>query len=133
MNFLVKLVLNAIAAVLTAYLLHWGVHLTSFWYAILLAAVLALLNASIKPILVFLTIPATIISLGLFLLVINAIIIEIAAWILQPGFAVDSFWWALLFSIVLSIINGIFDRLTVKSEYRDDSVKIYDKDGKRIV
>ena len=126
--------LNAIGAVLTAYLLHSGVHLTSFWYAILLAAVLALLNASVKPVLVFLTIPATIFSLGLFLLVINALIIEMAAWILQPGFVVDSFWWALLFQcVVLSIINGVFDRITVKPEYRDDSVKIYDKDGKRIV
>lgn len=132
MNFIIKLVLNAIAAVLTAYLLS-GVHLTDFWYALLLAALLSLLNASVKPILVFLTIPATIFSLGLFLLVINAIIIEIAAWILRPGFNVKNFWWALLFSIVLSVINGIFDRLTVKKEYRDDNVKIYDKDGNRIV
>jgi putative membrane protein len=131
MNFIVKLFLNAIAVAITAYLLS-GVHIDGIWYAILVAAVLSLLNVSIKPILVFLTIPATIISLGLFLLVINALMIEIAAWILTPGFRVDSFWWALGFSIVLSIINSIFDRLTVKSEYRDDSVKVFDKDGNRI-
>ncbi len=132
MDFIIKLSLNAIAAYLTAKLLP-GVHLVGWWSPILLAAVLALLNASIKPVLVFFTIPATIFTLGLFLLFINAFIIEIAAWILNPNFIVESFWWALLFSIVLSIINGIFDRLTVKPQYRDDSVKIYDKDGKRIV
>lgn len=132
MNFIIKLFLNAIAVVLTAYILP-GVHLESFWYAVLLAALLSVLNVSIKPLLVFLTIPATIISLGLFLLVINAFIILIADWIIVDGFNVDGFWWALAFSIVLSIINGIFDQLTIKAETRDDSVKVFDKDGKRIV
>lgn len=132
MNFLVKLFLNAIAVVITAYLLP-GVHLLDFTYAIILAALLSLLNVSLKPLLIFLTIPATIITLGLFLLVINALIIEVADWIIADGFNVDSFWWALAFSIVLSFINGIFDRLTVKAETRDDSMKIFDKDGKRIV
>lgn len=131
MNFLIKLVLNAIAVVLAVYILP-GVHLADFWYAIMLAALLSLLNSSVKPILIFLTIPATIFSLGLFLLVINAVIIEIAAWILEPGFTVQSFWWALLFSIVLSFINSIFERLTVKAENREDNVKVYDKDGNRI-
>jgi putative membrane protein len=132
MNFIIKLFLNAIAVVLTAYILP-GVHLESFWYAVLLAALLSVLNVSIKPLLVFLTIPATILSLGLFLLVINAFIILIADWIITDGFNVDGFWWALAFSIVLSLINGIFDRLTIKTETRDDSVKVFDKDGKRIV
>ncbi len=131
MNFIIKLFLNAIAVVITAYLLP-GVHLMDFWNAFLLAAVLALLNVSIKPLLIFLTIPATIFTLGLFLLVINALIIEIAAWILTPGFTVRSFWWALLFSILLSVINGLFERLTVKPNHRDDSVKVFDKDGNRI-
>jgi len=90
MNFLIKIFLNAIAVVIVAYILT-GVHVHDFWNAILLAFVLSLLNASVKPVLIFLTIPATIFSLGLFLLVINAAIIEIAAWILQPGFTVDSF------------------------------------------
>ena len=132
MNFIVKLFLNAIAVVLTAYLLP-GVHLQSFGYAVLLAALLSLLNVSLKPVLIFLTIPATIFSLGLFLLVINAFIILIADWIIVDGFNVDGFWWALAFSIVLSIINGVFDRLTIQSAHRDDAVKVFDKDGKRIV
>ena len=132
MNFIVKLFLNAIAVVLTAYILP-GVHLESFWYALLLAALLSLLNVSVKPILIFLTIPATIISLGLFLLIINAVIVEIAAWVLRPGFEVVTFWQALFFSILLSLINSVFERLTIKTETREDSVKIFDKDGKRIV
>ena len=96
MNFIIKLFLNAIAVVIVAYILP-GVHVSDFWHALLIAAVLSLLNASVKPLLIFLTIPATLVTLGLFLLVINALIIEIAAWILAPGFTVSSFWWALLF------------------------------------
>ena len=132
MDFIIKLFLNAIAVVITAYLLP-GVHLENFGYAILLAAVLSLLNVSIKPILIVLTIPATVFTLGLFLLVINAFMILIADWIITDGFNVDGFWWALLFSIVLSIINSIFDRLTVKPEHRKDNVQIFDKDGNRVV
>ncbi|HLP50140.1 MAG TPA: phage holin family protein [Chitinophagales bacterium] len=132
MNFIIKLFLNAIAVVITAYILP-GVHLENFGYAVLLAALLALLNVSVKPVLVFLTIPATIVSLGLFLLVINAFIIEIAAWILKPGFNVSSFWQALFFSILLSITNSIFERLTVrKIPKEDNTMQVFDKDGNRI-
>ncbi len=131
MNYVIKLVLNAIAVVITAYVLP-GVHLEDFFVAIILAAVLSLLNISLKPLLIFLTIPATIFTLGLFLLVINAFIIMTADWII-PGFEVSSFWWALLFSLLLSFINSLFERLTVKSETRDDGFKIYGKDGKRIL
>jgi putative membrane protein len=132
MNFIIKLFLNAIAVVIVAYLLP-GVHLPDFWHALILAALLSLLNVSVKPLLIFLTIPATILSLGLFLLVVNAFIIEIAAWIMGSYFRVDSFWWALGFSILLSIVNGIFEKLTIKSDRRDnDDVQVFDKDGNRI-
>ena len=132
MNFLIKLILNAIAVVITAYILP-GVYLESFWYAVALAALLTVLNVSVKPLLIFLTIPATIVSLGLFLLAINAFIIEIAAWILKPGFAVASFWQALFFSILLSIINSFFERLTVKAAHREDNMQVFDKDGNRVL
>jgi putative membrane protein len=132
MNFIIKLFLNAIAVVITAYILP-GVYLANFGYALLVAAILALLNVSIKPILILFTIPFTIFTLGLFLLVINAFMIEITAWLLAPEFAVSSFWQALFFSILLSLINGLFDRLTLKPEHREDSVKLFDKDGKRIM
>ena len=131
MDFIIKLFLNAIAVVITAYLLP-GVHLQNFGYAVLLAAVLSLLNVSLKPILIVLTIPATIFTLGLFLLVINALMILVADWIITDGFNVDGFWWALAFSLILSFINSVFNRLTVKPEHRNDSVQIFDKDGNMI-
>ena len=93
MNFIVKLFLNAIAVVLAAYIIP-GVHVDGFGYAVLVAALLAVLNVSLKPLLIFLTIPATILTLGLFLLVVNAVIILTADWILGNGFSVDGFWWA---------------------------------------
>lgn len=114
MNFLVKLLLSAIAVVITAYLLP-GVDVSGFLIAILVAAFLSFLNAIVRPILVILTIPITIVSLGLFLLVINAIIILIADAII-PGFNVNGFWWALLFSIILAIVNSVFESLSKKDK-----------------
>jgi putative membrane protein len=134
MNFIIKIFLNAIAVVIVAYLLP-GVQVHDFTDAVILAFLLALLNASVRPVLIFLTIPATILSLGLFLLVINALIIEIAAWIMGPAqFSVNSFWWALGFSLLLSFVNSILERLALKSDRvnRDDDTKVFDKDGNRV-
>jgi putative membrane protein len=132
MNFILRLFLNAVAVVISDYILT-GVYLAGFEYAILVAAILALLNVSIKPMLILFTIPFTILTLGFFLLVINAFMIQIAAWILAPEFAVASFWQALFFSILLSLFNGIFDRLSIKPEPpKDDAMKVFDKDGNRI-
>jgi putative membrane protein len=87
-----------------------GVHVAGFTTALIVAVVLGLLNIFIKPILVILTLPVTILTLGLFLLVINALIILLCTNIVG-GFSVDSFWTAFLFSIILSlsqsIMNGI--------------------------
>jgi putative membrane protein len=103
MNLLIRILLSAIAVILTSYLLP-GVHIRDFLSAVIVAVILAILNGILKPILVILTIPITILTLGLFLLVINAVIILLAS-SLVPGFYVDGFWWALLFSIILSIIS----------------------------
>lgn len=105
-DFIIRLILSAVAVFITAKLLT-GVKVSSFGQSVLVAILLGIVNAVVKPILVFLTIPLTIITLGLFLLVINALMILLVDKILQ-GFAVKSFWWAFLFSIILSIINGIF-------------------------
>jgi putative membrane protein len=110
MQFIINLFVSAVSVVLTSYLLP-GVHVEDFLTAILVAALLAVLNAIVKPILVFFTIPITIFTLGLFLLVINAIIILIADAVV-PDFYVDGFWWALGFSIILSLFNAIFQDLT---------------------
>lgn len=107
MSILVKWVLSALAVLIAAYVLP-GVSVASFWSALIVAVVLALLNALLKPLLVILTIPITIVTLGLFLLVINALII-LATDALIGGFEVSNFWWALLFSLLLSVLGALFD------------------------
>ena len=109
MKFITQLIVSALAVVVSSYLLP-GVHIDGVLTAILVAAVLAFLNAIIKPVLVFLTIPITLLSFGLFLLVINAVMILIAA-NLVPGFQVNNFWWALVFSMMLSLVTAIFESL----------------------
>ncbi|WP_018477799.1 phage holin family protein [Pontibacter roseus] len=107
MGLIVKILLTGVAALAAAYLLP-GVQIDGFVSALILAIVLALLNAIVRPILVLLTIPVTVLTLGLFLLVINAVIILLADSLIA-GFDVDGFLWALIFSLVLSIIEGILD------------------------
>jgi len=104
-HILLKLILGAVSVLIVQYILP-GVVVEDFFTALVVAALLTLLNLTIKPILIFLTIPITILTLGLFLLAINAILILLAAEII-PGFSVDGFWWALLFSLILSIVNSL--------------------------
>ena len=104
MNFLLRLLISGIIAYVLSKILS-GVHIADLGTAIIFALVLACLNAVIKPILVFLTFPITIVTLGLFLFVINALIILLAAK-LMDGIRIDGFWWALLFSIILSIFSS---------------------------
>jgi putative membrane protein len=77
------------------------------------------MNVYVKPILIFLTFPITIVTLGLFLLVINATIILITSYLLKDGFKVDGFWIAMLFSIVLSMITSLIDLLIEKEKGAD--------------
>ena len=106
-GFILKFLLTAVITyVLAAYLP--GSHIGGFGDAILLVIVLAVLNAILKPILKLFGLPITVLTLGLFLLVINAVIVMIADYLI-PGFKLDSFISALLFSIVLSIATSIVD------------------------
>lgn len=114
MRLIVKIFANTLAVILAAYLLP-GIEVKDFMNAVLVAIVLAVLNSVLKPILIILTIPVTILTLGLFLLVINALIILLADY-LVGGFQVDGFWWALLFSIVMTVIMSIFNGLEKSSE-----------------
>jgi putative membrane protein len=107
MNLIIRLLVNGLAVFITSLILP-GVHVENMLNAIIVAAVLAVLNFFLKPLLIILTIPVTLVTFGLFLLVINAFLILLAAKIV-PGFKVDGFWWALLFSIVLSVINSFFE------------------------
>ena len=105
MKFLIRLVLTGGIAFALAHFLP-GIHIDTFWTAIVVALVLAFLNAIVKPILVLLTLPITILTFGLFLFVINGIIILMAGSFID-GFSVDGFWWALLFSLLLSVITSL--------------------------
>jgi len=106
MKFLLKIALSALAVVLLAKLLP-GVFVNSYVTAILVALILGLLNFLVKPILIVLTLPITLITLGIFLLFINAIIILLADYFV-PGFEVSGIWWALLFSLLLSVVQSVF-------------------------
>lgn len=111
MNGLVRFLLNGLAVLLTGYLLQSGVHVEHYGYALLVVIVLAIVNAIVKPILIIFTIPITVVTLGLFLLVINAGMILLVDYFVA-GFEVDGFWWALGFSIILSIFNSMITDFT---------------------
>ena len=115
MKFLAKLLTNSLAVVVGVYLLK-GIHASgSFWTIILIAFVIGLLNSLVWPVLIFLTIPITIVTFGLFLLVINAAIILLADKLLD-AFTVDGFWWALGFSLIMWLINSIVGKLDNNEE-----------------
>ncbi|TLU58290.1 MAG: phage holin family protein [Chlorobium sp.] len=109
MNMLLHWLINALAVYATAHILN-GIHLKSFGAAILVTLVLGLVNAVVRPVLVFFSFPFIIVTLGLFLLVINALLLQFAA-IIVPGFAIDSFWWAIGGSIVISAISWLLSSL----------------------
>jgi len=106
---IIQILILAIAVILTSYILP-GIYVKSFWSALLIAIVLALLNAFVRPIMVYLSIPFTLWTFGLFLFVINALIIMLAGAIVK-GFEVKGFWWALIFSIILSVIMYLLEEM----------------------
>lgn len=110
MKFIIKVLITALAVMAAAYLLEPHVQVESFWISIIVALVLALLNALVRPLLLFISIPVTILTLGLFIFVINAAIIYIAAYFID-GFKVEGFWWTLLFSIIISFFSSIMNSL----------------------
>lgn len=114
MGILFNILASAAAALIAAYILP-GVSIADVKTALLVALVLALLNTFVKPILVVLTIPVTVVTLGLFLLVINILIIKWTASIVD-GFDVDGWFAALLFSLVVSLVNSVFNGLARRSE-----------------
>jgi len=110
MNTILRFFLNGLAVFLSAYLLP-NVEVDTYWTALVVALVISIANVIVKPILIILTIPITVLTLGLFLLVINAIIILLADYFVD-GFEVTGFWWALFFSLLLSLFNSLFDDIT---------------------
>ena len=109
MHILIQWLINAIAVYATAHILD-GIHLKSFGAAILVALVLGLVNAVVRPVLVFFSFPFIVVTLGLFLLIINALLLQFAA-SLVGGFSIDSFGWAIAGSVVISAISWILSSL----------------------
>jgi putative membrane protein len=114
MNIVLRIIISAVVAFALSYILS-GVHIQSFVSALILAVVLGLLNIFVKPLLIILTLPITIFTFGLFLFVINALIILLAAKFVT-GFRVDGFWWALLFSLLLSILTSFLYKKSTRTE-----------------
>lgn len=105
MNFLLRILITAVVAFALANVLS-GIHVDTFWTALVFALVLAILNVLVKPILILLTLPLTIVTLGLFLFVVNALVVLLASRFVN-GFRINSFWWGLFFALLLSLITSV--------------------------
>lgn len=104
MNYIFKIIVSSIAVLITSYILKNGIIMPDIITAIVVAFVISILNIFLRPLLIILTIPATIFSFGLFLIILNALIIELAAYIV-PNFEIKSFGWAIGFSLIMSIVT----------------------------
>jgi len=117
MSFIGKIIITAIAVLAAAAILPEEYIVNNWVTALVVALVLGLLNAIVKPILIILTLPITLLTLGLFLLVINALMIMMADYFID-GFEVKSFWWALALSLFISLINSMLGRDEQKKAQR---------------
>lgn len=114
LNFLLTWLVSAVSLVVTAKLVP-GIEISSFGVAAVAAIVMGLVNAIVRPILVLFTLPLTILSLGAFLLVINAIVFSLVAYLSPAGFIVSGFWAAFFGAIVLSIVSGFIGSFVGKT------------------
>lgn len=110
LNFILTWLVTAVSLVITAKLIP-GIEIGSFSDALIAAVILGLVNATVKPILQILTLPLTILSLGLFLLVVNAICLSLVGYLSPAAFTVQGFWPPLFGAIVLSLVSGLLSRL----------------------
>lgn len=115
MNLLTRWIILTVAIAATAYLLP-GVEIANVAAAIIAAAVLGIINAVVRPILIILTLPINILTLGLFTFVINAALVLLVS-ALVPGFIVIGFWWALLFSLVVAIVNMLLKEAVAEATH----------------
>lgn len=106
---IVSLIVNALSVYIAGWLLASGVHIPDLQTALLVAIVLGIVNTLLKPLLLILTLPINVLSLGLFTFVLNALLILLVGTIVKD-FTVDSFWWALAFSLVLSVVNMLLEQ-----------------------
>src|SRR3981081_2348399 len=119
-KFIAKTLITAAAVLLASYVIPTGVSADHFTTALLVALVLSVLNFFVKPLLILITLPITIITLGLFLFVVNALIILMAGKLVS-GFHVHSFWSALLFSLLLSLFTYLLEAI-IQPDYKKKNI-----------
>jgi putative membrane protein len=117
MRFLARLVLNGLAIIVATWLLP-GIHIASPLSALVAGVILGFVNAIVRPVLLLLTLPFTLLTLGLFIFVVNAICFALTAW-LVPGFSVDGFFSALFGALLVSVVSWILNGLVVGRRERD--------------
>lgn len=106
---IIRFLVSAIAVFITGMLLP-GVNVANVWIAMVVSVFLALFNTFLRPLLIWLTIPVTVITLGTFIIVINALMVYLADWVV-PGFEIKNFWLAMVFSIVLSAVTWVIRKV----------------------
>ena len=119
MMLLVRWALNTLALFIVVTIFQDHIHYRSIGTLIVAALVLGLLNAIVKPVLKVLTFPITVVTLGLFLLILNGAILELTAFFV-PGFTIDSFWWAVAASVVLTIVSWFTNAIGRAADRDDD-------------
>ncbi|NJP37114.1 phage holin family protein [Alkalicoccus luteus] len=112
MSWLIQLIVNAVVLLIIAYFFN-GIELTGFGAAVIASLILAVVNVIVKPILVVLTLPITILSLGLFLFVINAITLMLTAWFMGDSFVIDGFFNGLLAAVIFALLNAIISNFII--------------------
>ena len=117
MRFLARLLLNGIAILIAAWLLP-GLHVSGTLAALVAGAILGFVNAIVRPVLFFLTLPLTLLTLGLFIFVVNALCLGLTA-ALVPGFTIDGFWWAVIGALLISVVSWILNGIFVSSRERN--------------
>ncbi len=99
-----RLIISTLAVLITALTLD-GVTVEPWWWAVIVAVVLGFINSWIRPLVKLFALPINLLTLGLFTFVINALMVMLCSWLTGPHFEVESFWWALGFSIVLTLVS----------------------------
>ncbi|MGK4145109.1 phage holin family protein [Weissella paramesenteroides] len=115
-SFWQRIIINTVMLLAMAGLFRDGLYIRNIWTAILAAVILGILNALVKPFLQLLALPLTILSFGLFGLVINGVVLWLTAWVVGDGFKFASFGWAMFIAIVMSVVNMIISSYFSKND-----------------
>ncbi|MBU7557680.1 phage holin family protein [Weissella paramesenteroides] len=115
-SFWQRIIINTVMLLAMAGLFRNGLYIKNIWTAILAAVILGILNTLVKPFLQLLALPLTILSFGLFGLVINGVVLWLTAWVVGDGFRFASFGWAMFIAIVMSVVNMIISSYFSKND-----------------